>query len=140
MPYSRKKLTFVTDPSSDIANAPRQSSNDECSNNESEGEGTHPIECDVGKLKNDRVDLHQLSRDDKYRLLTSQPNSDPSSYPRTRPYTTSSFRRFLPSWCSGRPWLHYSISRDQLSSLVGGFLDRKWAWHPQKIFGALCAP
>ena len=97
MPYSRKKLTFVTDPSSDIANAPRQSSNDECSNNESEGEGTHPIECDVGKLKNDRVDLHQLSRDDKYRLLTSQPNSDPSSYPRTRPYTTSSFRRFLPS-------------------------------------------
>ena len=108
MPYSRKKLTFITDPSSDIANTPRQSSNDERSNNESEGEGTHPIECDVGKLKNDRVDLHQLSRDNKYRLLTSQPNSDPSFYPRTCPYATSSFRRFLPSWCSGRPWLHYS--------------------------------
>ena len=67
MPYSRKKLTFITDPSSDIANTPRQSSNDD---NKSEGEGTHPIECDVGKLKNDRVDLHQLSRDNKYRLLT----------------------------------------------------------------------
>ena len=66
-------------------------------------------------------------------LLTSQPNSDPSSYPRTRPYTTSSFRQFLPSWCSGRPWLHYSISRDQLSSLVGGVFRPEVGVAPQNF-------
>ena len=39
------------------------------SNNDSDSEDTRPIECDVGKLKNDHVDLQQPSRDNKYRLL-----------------------------------------------------------------------
>ena len=52
------------------------------------------------------------SRDDKYRILTTEPSSDPSTYPRTRPYKTSSFRQFQPSWTKQQPWLHYSLFAD----------------------------
>ena len=66
------------------------------------------IEYDVGKLKHLHVDFQQLSRDDKYRLLKTEPKSDPSSYTRTRPYPSSSLRQFQPSWLKHHPWLHCS--------------------------------
>ena len=61
------------------------------------------IECDISKLQDSHIVLQQLSRDDKYRILTIEPNSDPLSYPRTRPYQTSSFRQFQPSWMKQTP-------------------------------------
>lgn len=44
-----------------------------------------PLECDIGKLQFSGVDIKGLSREDRYRLLTTEPNPDPLSYPRTRP-------------------------------------------------------
>lgn len=35
-------------------------------------------ECDIGKLLDLHVDLQQLSRDEKYRILTTEPDSNPS--------------------------------------------------------------
>ena len=54
-----------------------------------EGDNSVPVECDVGKLMHANVNLHGLSRYDKYRLLTTEPSSDPASFPRTRPYPTA---------------------------------------------------
>ena len=68
--------------------------------------------CDIGKLLDLHIDLHQLSRDEKYQILKTEPNSDPSVYPRTRPYPTSTLRQFQPSWMNQYPWLHYSKFAD----------------------------
>ncbi len=70
------------------------------------------IECDIGKLQDSGVDVKNLSRDDKYRLLTTEPNSDPDSYPRTQPCPSSNFRRFKPEWLRSYPWMHYSRFSD----------------------------
>ena len=70
------------------------------------------FECDIGKLLSSHVDLQQLSRHEKYQLLRTEPNSDPSVYSRTRPYPSSSFRQFQPSWMKQYPWLHYSQFAD----------------------------
>lgn len=48
-------------------------------------------ECDIGKLLDSGIDLQKLSREEKYRILTTNPSLDPSSYPRTRPYVSGSF-------------------------------------------------
>ena len=40
-----------------------------------------PLECDIGKLQASGVDIKGLSRDDKYRLLATEPNPDPLNYP-----------------------------------------------------------
>ena len=61
------------------------------------------IECDIGKIQDSGVDIKGLSRDDKYRLLTTEPNPDPLSYPRTRP--CPSLRRFKPDWLKHYPWM-----------------------------------
>ena len=58
------------------------------------------------------VDLHQLSRENKHRVLTTEPDSDPSSFPRTRPSNSVSYRQFQPSWLKQYPWLHYSQQYD----------------------------
>ena len=71
-------------------------------------EGDSLVECDIGKLQNSHIILQQLPRDTIYQILTTEPNSDPSSYPRTRPYPSSSLRQFQPSWVKQHPWLHYS--------------------------------
>lgn len=97
-------------PSSDESET--QSESGPSTSHEGDSPSTSPVECDVGKLQDMRIDLRQLSRDDKCRLLKAQPNSDPSSYPRTRPYPTSSFRQFQPSWLKQHPWLHYSRFAD----------------------------
>lgn len=65
-------------------------------------------ECDIGKLLDSGIDLRKLSREEKYRILTTNPSLDPSSYPRTRPYASGSFRQFQPEWLRQHPWLHYS--------------------------------
>ena len=66
------------------------------------------LECDVGKFLDLKVNLQQLSRDEKYKILTAEPNSDPTVYPHTRPYQSSSLRQFQPSWLKQYPWVHYS--------------------------------
>ena len=53
-----------------------------------------------------------LSWDDKYCLLTTEPNPDPLSYPRIRPCTSSNLRRFKPDWLKQYPWMHYSQFSD----------------------------
>ena len=75
-------------------------------------EGESLVGCDIGKLQDSHISLQQLSRYDKYRILTTEPNCDPLSYPRTRPYLSSSLRQFQPSWMKQYPWLHYSQSVD----------------------------
>ena len=71
-----------------------------------------PIVCDIGKLQDSGVDVKGLSRDDKYRLLTTEPNPDPLSYLRTRPCPSSNLRRFKPDWLKLHPWMHYSCFSD----------------------------
>ena len=41
-------------------------------------------------------------------ILVQEPNSNASSYPRTRHYESGSYRQFQPSWLKQHPWLHYS--------------------------------
>ena len=38
-------------------------------------------ECDIGKLLELKINISTLSREDKYRILTSEPDSDASTYP-----------------------------------------------------------
>ena len=66
------------------------------------------VDCDIGKLVKSQTDLHMLSPEDKYCILTTEPNSNTSSYPRTRPCASSAYRRFQPAWLKQHPWLHYS--------------------------------
>ena len=66
------------------------------------------MECDIGKLLELHTDMHQLSRENKYCIVTLEPNPDASSYPCTRPCESSAFRQFQPSWLKQYPWLHYS--------------------------------
>uniref|UniRef100_A0A1X7TIY2 TTF-type domain-containing protein n=2 Tax=Amphimedon queenslandica TaxID=400682 RepID=A0A1X7TIY2_AMPQE len=74
--------------------------------------GVEQFEPDIGKL----IELHgcanikQLSRDEIYCVLKSEPDVHPESYPRTCSHqsTRSLFRQFQPSWVKKHPWLHYS--------------------------------
>ena len=63
-------------------------------------------EYDVGKLLESNVDLHKHSREHKHRILTTEPSSDSSLYPRTRPCMSSANQQFQPSWLKQYPWLH----------------------------------
>ena len=54
--------------------------------------------CDIGKLVAEGVVLSQLSRDHKYRVLKTEPSQDASTYRRTRPCESSSYRQFQPTW------------------------------------------
>ena len=67
-----------------------------------------PLEYDIGKLQDSGVDIKGLSRDHNYRLLTSEPNPDPLSYPSTRPCPSSSLCRFKPDWLKKHPWMYYT--------------------------------
>ena len=77
------------------------------SNGESDDEGV-ASECDIGKLLELKFNVTTLSREEKYRILTREPNTDASSYPRTRASASAAFRQFQPSWLKSFPWLHYS--------------------------------
>ena len=70
------------------------------------------LENDIGNLVQSHVDLRQLSQENKYHVLTVEPVSGPSSFPRTRPSDSSSYRQFRPSWLKQYPWLHYSQHDD----------------------------
>lgn len=62
-------------------------------------------ECDIGKILHLRSgSLHGLSREEKYCILSKDPNPDS----RTRPYGSGAFHQFQPSWLAQFPWLHYS--------------------------------
>ena len=66
------------------------------------------LENDIGKLVRSRVDLHQLSRENKHRVFTTEPDSDPPSFPRTRPPDSAPYRQCQPSWLKQYPWFNYS--------------------------------
>ena len=53
---------------------------------------------DIGKLLDLAVNVKILSRDDKYHLLTTEPNPFPIVYPFSRPCPSSCYRRFRPEW------------------------------------------
>jgi len=65
------------------------------------------LECDIGKLLADKINLHHLNRENKYQILKHEPSSN-ATYPRTRCYESDSFRRFKPIWLNKYPWIHYS--------------------------------
>ena len=69
----------------DTTHAVSMHSDDGSSTEGSSSQSSH-FECNIGKLLSSQVDLQQLSRFEKYQLLRAEPNSDPSVYPRTRPY------------------------------------------------------
>ena len=46
------------------------------------------VVTDIGKLLHLRRDIHKLGNEEKYRILTTEPNPDPSVYPRTHPYNS----------------------------------------------------
>ena len=71
-------------------------------------QSTLTLENDIGKLVQSHVDLHQLSRENKHCVLTTEPDSDPSSLPRTRSSDSVPYQQFQPSWLKQYPWLHYS--------------------------------
>ena len=54
-------------------------------------------ESDIGKLIQSNADLHHLSHEHTYKILTATPDYNPSSYPCTQ--TSAAFsRQFQPSW------------------------------------------
>ena len=69
-------------------------------------------ECDIGKMLVFNVNIDSLSRTEKYKILTTEPDPNPKSYPRTRLYASGAFRQFNPSWLNKYPWLHYSREVD----------------------------
>ena len=66
------------------------------------------LQCDIGKPLELKINVSTLSREDKYRIITSEPHSDASTYPQTHTSASTAFRQFQPSWLKSFPWLHYS--------------------------------
>ena len=106
-------------------------------------------DTDIGALLNSSTGIRGLSREHIYHVLTSEPNPDPSSYPRTR-RGSGAFRRFQPAWVKQHPWLHYSYHCDGIfcracvffapekvrGQLLGQFVSRPlntWANKTQKV-------
>ena len=89
-----------------------------CSYGESDDGGkcadasTIASECDIRKLLELKINVATLSREERYRILTREPNTDASSYPRTRASASTAFRQFQSSWVKPFPWLHYSQHTD----------------------------
>ena len=75
------------------------------------------------------TDFHKLDRDVQYRILTREPNADPSAYPRTRLYESGAYRQFQPTWLKSYPWLHYSDHSD------GAFCRACVFFAPDKVGG-----
>ena len=71
------------------------------------------LENDIGKLVQSHDDLNELSREHNHRVLTTEPDRDTSSYPRTRPSDSDPYHhQFQPSWLKQHPWFHYSRHDD----------------------------
>lgn len=74
---------------------------------------SEPEGCDIRRLLAEKIDLKQMSRSAIYQILTSEPNTDSSSYPRTQQTPSSPYlRQFQPEWVQSFPWLHYSRHTD----------------------------
>ena len=100
------------------------------------------LENDIGRFLEFNQDLKKLCQDHKYRVLTTEPNPDPSSYPRTRPSASGIYRQFQPSWLKQHPWLHYSRQVDGAfcracaffaAESVGGQVTGQFVTKPFKI-------
>ena len=94
----------------------------------SSADGT-AVDCDIGKLLHLGKDLHSLDTKNKYQILKRESNPHPSAYPRTRPYSSGTFRQFQPSWLVQYPWLHYSAFCD------GAFCRACALFAPERIGG-----
>ena len=68
-----------------------------------------PFECDIGKLLHNGINIQNLTREQKYRLLTCNPNPNSSSYPRSHLCASDSLWQFQPKWIKKHPWIHYSV-------------------------------
>ena len=78
-----------------------------------ESDVSEPEGYDIGRLLEMKTDLNKLSRTNKYRILTCEPSTDPSAYPRKQQTASSSYQRqFHPKWLQSFPWLHYSRHSD----------------------------
>ena len=72
----------------------------------SSGRERTPLECDIGKLQASGVYIKGLCQDDKYRLLTTEPNPYLLSDPHTCPCPLSNLWRFKPAWLKHHPCMH----------------------------------
>lgn len=72
---------------------------------------------------------HDLSREEVYHILTSEPNPDTTIYPRTRTQSSGAYRQFQPSWLKQYPWLHYSKHADGVFCRACAFFA------PEKVGG-----
>jgi hypothetical protein len=86
---------------------------------------------DIGALLNLGNNIRGLPREHLHRVLTSEPNPDPSSYPRTRRGSAGAFRQFQPAWVKQHPWLYYSRYCDGL------FCRACVCFAPEKVGGQL---
>lgn len=79
----------------------------------SSSEASGPEGCDIGRLLAQKTNLKQIGRLAMYQILTGDPNTDSSSYPRTQQTSSSPYlRQFQPEWVRSFPWLHYSKHTD----------------------------
>ena len=86
-----------------------------------------PFECNIGKLLYNGINIQNLTREQKHRLLTCNPN--PSSYPHTCLCSSDCLRQFQPKWIKKHPWIHYSVH-------VNGIYCRACAvFAPEKVGG-----
>lgn len=80
-------------------------------------------------LKINNGKLNNLSQSEMYRILTTECDSNPSSYPRSRPCKTGLARQFQPTWLSKFRWLHYSRSVD------GAYCRACVLFGPTQVYG-----
>ena len=71
----------------------------------SRGASESAAECDIGKHLDIGINIQNLSREEKYSILVSDPNSDPSTHPRT--CRSVAFHQFHQLWLAQCPWVHY---------------------------------
>ena len=77
------------------------------------------------------IDIHKLSRDNQYHVLTTEPSPYSSFYPRTHPCESSAYRQFQPVWLKLHPWLHYSKHMD------GAFCRACVFFAPERVGGQI---
>ena len=67
---------------------------------------------DIGELLEKGQNLKTLSREHKHWMLSTEPNPNPSFYPKTHCVFSGHLHQFQPSWLKHFPWLQYSAAVD----------------------------
>ena len=76
---------------------------------------------DIGALLKANQKLNDLDPKCKYQLLTSEPNPDPSYYPKTYCAVYKQYRHFTPSPFKKYPWLYCCRVKDGASCRACAF-------------------